>query len=326
MDIKHSKVTFRRAIDWIPFFGSQWKMFWGALTPWQKLWPISFVGLYWGTLWSLSGLRSDHFALGAVLLVLNYLGPEARRFLSVFWPVLATAIIYDSQRFYSDYIRGPIHVSEPYDFDKRFFGIKTDHGVLTPNEYFAIHTNWFVDLITGFAYLVFVGEYFLFGLFSYFVSRKSRFAYRVALAFLIVNLIGYSTYYWYAAAPPWYVSLYGFGPARMDVGPNPAACIRFDELLGTHFFTGMYGRSADVFGAIPSLHVAYPLLAVLFSFRMTGVGSRFWQVFSIGFWLLMVFSAVYLQHHYILDILWGSAYAVIVYLWQSSYLKREASI
>ena len=34
-------------------------------------------------------------------------------------------------RFYADYIRGPIHVAEPYNFDKFFFGIQTANGVLT---------------------------------------------------------------------------------------------------------------------------------------------------------------------------------------------------
>jgi membrane-associated phospholipid phosphatase len=125
-------------------------------------------------------------------------------------------------------------------------------------------------------------------------------------AFFWLNVIGYSTYYWYAAAPPWYVALYGLGPARLDVSANSAGCARFDQLLGTHFFSEMYGRAADVFGAIPSLHVAYPLLAVYFAFQ---VGSA--RLFCILFYLIMCFSAVYLNHHYILDILWGSAYAVL---------------
>jgi membrane-associated phospholipid phosphatase len=34
--------------------------------------------------------------------------------------------------------------------------------------------------------------------------------------------------------------------------------------------------------------------------------------FSLFFYLSMCFSAVYLNHHYILDILWGSTYALIV--------------
>jgi len=122
-------------------------------------------------------------------------------------------------------------------------------------------------------------------------------------------MLGYTTYYWFPAAPPWYVSLHGLGPANLSVAPNPAGAIRFDELLGTHFFTEMYGRSADVFGAIPSLHVAYPLLSLLYALEL---GSL--RTFTFVFYAIMCFSAVYLNHHYVLDILWGSTYTVLVYV------------
>jgi len=65
--------------------------------------------------------------------------------------------------------------------------------------------------------------------------------------------------------------------------------------------------SADVFGAIPSLHVAYPLQAVYFSFKFGSV-----RKFSIFFYIIMCFSAVYLNHHYVLDVLLGSLYAIVV--------------
>lgn len=86
----------------------------------------------------------------------------------------------------------------------------------------------------------------------------------------------------------------------MDTLPNPAGCLRFDELLGTHFFTGMYGRSADIFGAIPSLHVAYPLQAVFYAFRFRSL-----RAFSVVFYVVMCFSAIYLNHHYVLDLISG---------------------
>ena len=140
---------------------------------------------------------------------------------------------------------------------------------------------------------------------------------RVNWAFYWLNVIGYTTYYWYPAAPPWYVSIYGLGPANLAARPNPAGAIRFDQVLGTHFFSEMYGRSADVFGAIPSLHIAYPLLAVYYAFQF---GSM--RAFSVFFYVIMCFSAVYLNHHYILDILWGSTYALLIAFGMDYYYKR----
>jgi membrane-associated phospholipid phosphatase len=244
-------------------------------------------------------------------------------------PLIATGIIYDSQRFYSDYIRGPIHIKEPYFFDKTFFGIHTDQGVLTPNEYWQQHLHWYLDLMTGFAYLVFIAVFvFTSAAFRFWYSRRgtSKTSAREILvrapammwSFFWVNMIGYSTYYWFAAAPPWYVAKYGLGPARMDVGPSQAGCVRFDQLLGTHFFSDFYGRSADVFGACPSLHVSYPLIAAFFAFRFGAL-----RVPTLLFYFLMCFSAVYLNHHYILDILWGSTYAIIIAtVLDRFYLKR----
>lgn len=286
----------------------------------QKVLPLALVLAYWASLFALEGFRGDHFWMGALILALSYSGRVARRLLGFLLPLLLTGIVYDSQRFYSDAIRGRIRVEEPYQFDLRFFGIRDDAGkLLTPNEWWQLHTHWTLDLLTGFFYLTFIAIFVLIAAHFYFRGAKhgtrkhdARFiawqSPRIMWSFLWVNLIGYSTYYWYPAAPPWYVTLHGFGPARLDTPPNPAGCLRFDQLLGTRFFTGMYGRSADVFGAIPSLHVAYPLLAVLFAFKFGEL-----RVFSTLFYLVMCFSAVYLNHHYIIDILWGSAYAVVIY-------------
>jgi hypothetical protein len=264
---------------------------------------------------ALGGLHADHIKVGMVALLLAYGGRGPRAVLRFLLPLLMTVIIYDSMRYYEDYLRGPIHVRQPYLFDKRFFGISTPEGVLTPNEYWQKHTSAVLDLITGGAYLVFVAVFVLsIGYFRFFmgaeIARRSQAA---MWSFFWTNMLGYSTYYWYAAAPPWYVATYGLGPARMDTPASPAGTARFDQLLGTHFFTSFYGRAADVFGAIPSLHVSYPLIAAFFAFRFGRL-----RVFTTLFYFLMCFSAVYLNHHYVLDILWGSTYALVV----SSLLDR----
>jgi len=288
---------------------TEWPLWWSLLSLPQRLLPLLLVLLYWAVLVFLHGFRSDHLTIGLLILAGSYGGRTARKGLRFFLPLLLTAIVYDSQRFYADYIRGPVHVREPYEFDKRFFGISTATGTYTPNEWFEMHTVPFLDVITGFFYLTFVPIFVgIAAYFSFWARPEVRaMAPRMMWAFLWVNVVGYTTYYWYAAAPPWYVALHGFGPARMDTLANAAGCVRFDHILGTKFFTEWYGRSADVFGAIPSLHVAYPLQAVYFSFKFGAV-----RKFSIFFYIIMCFSAVYLNHHYVLDVLLGSLYAIVV--------------
>jgi membrane-associated phospholipid phosphatase len=310
-------------------WAKDWPIWWSEQSTFSRWAPLIFFLVYWAVLYSLKSLHADHIASGVVFNILSFGGRGLRKIRAFLFPLILTGIIYDSQRFYSDYIRGPIHVKEPYLFDKSVFGIQTSQGVVTPNEYCQLHTHWFLDLITGFAYLVFIAVFvFSSAAFRFWYSRtgtKKMSASEILVrapammwGFFWVNMIGYSTYYWFAAAPPWYVAKYGMGPARMDVGPSQAGCVRFDQLLGTHFFSDFYGRSADVFGAIPSLHVSYPLIAAIFAFRFGAL-----QIPTTLFYLLMCFSAVYLNHHYILDILWGSTYAVIIALIMDRfYLKR----
>jgi inositol phosphorylceramide synthase catalytic subunit len=288
----------------------KWNAWWHGSTSWQRYGVGAFIALYIPTLIALDGLRADHIKASIVILILYYLGPVTSKLFKFLWPLLLTLIVYDSQRFYSDYIRGPVHVQEPYWFDKTFFGITTASGVLTPNEWWQLHTHPVFDFFCGLAYMIFVPVFVLCVAYFRFLpsqARNAMYAGRMMWGFFWLNMIGYSTYYWYAAAPPWYVALHGLGPAKMDTPSNVAGCARFDALMGTHFFTGFYGRSADVFGAVPSLHIAYPFLAVYYAFVLGGL-----RTFTVFFYVLMCFSAVYLNHHYILDILWGTCYAAII--------------
>jgi hypothetical protein len=119
--------------------------------------------------------------------------------------------------------------------------------------------------------------------------------------------MGFITYHVYPAAPPWYFHTHGCVVdvlARSSEGPNLA---RVDALLGVHYFQGLYGRSNDVFGAVPSLHVAYPLVVVLDGWRLFG---RFGKIFTTSFWAVMCFAAVYLDHHWVIDVILGLIYAL----------------
>jgi len=124
--------------------------------------------------------------------------------------------------------------------------------------------------------------------------------------FVWANFVGFSLYYIYPAAPPWYVAAHGF-VADLSVHASPAGALRFDRLVGLPIMQGFYGKSADVFGAIPSLHVVYPMLALIYGFRL----PRF-RVVAIAYFLLVCFSAVYLDHHYLLDLFVGWIDALLV--------------
>lgn len=286
---------------------NEWTTWWSELSFAWKALPLVLVPAYWITLWAIGGLKGDHVFFGAAYLALHYGGPRIR---PIYWfaaPFILTGIFYDSLRFYTHLLRGPINVAEPYLIEKAWFGIETAAGRLTPNEWLQTRTHPFLDAISGVAYLGYILQYVLVA--GYFCVRFRPQAYVLPWSFLALNILGYITYHLYPAAPPWYVGLYGLDNLVLDVKPSPAGAARFDELFGVTLFAAMYTKGSNVFGAIPSLHAAYPLLAVFYAFRFKSL-----RVFCVGFCLLMGFAAVYLNHHYVLDVLWGSAYSILVAL------------
>ena len=233
--------------------------------PFFKHWIPALAAAYLAAMYALGGPGPEHFLLAGIALVLSLWNDDSRRLALIGLPYLLYALVYDSMRWYADYIRSPIvHVHEPYDFDLRWFGI---HG-LTPNEWLQRHTSAALDLICGLAYtpMLFIGESVLLSI--YFIAKgKVRRAERFTWIFVIANFIGFACYYIYPAAPPWYVSDHGFA-IDLSVHASPAGAIRFDQLIGIPLMQGFYGKSADVFGAIPSLHVVYPFLAMIYGWHL----------------------------------------------------------
>jgi membrane-associated phospholipid phosphatase len=277
----------------------------------RRMWPIAIGFLYIVAIQFLGGLKLDHVFIGCLGLLDAY-NEKTRRFLKYFFPFILTGVVYDSMRyFYWAGVRNHIHVAEPYFRDKKLFGVNVtvDSGAtvrMTPNEFFDRHHWAILDFACGFAYLFFVSEY-LITAFALFFMNRDRLLKVFGWCFFLVNVMGFITYFVYPAAPPWYVSQYGLGPALLHISPTPAAAHRFDLLLGTHFFDEMYGRGVDVYGAYPSLHVTYPFLV-----SWVALTLRKGRALAIGFYLLMCFSAIYLQHHYVVDILLGTAFAALV--------------
>jgi len=284
----------------------------------RRFWPPALGLLYIAAVALMGGLRSDHVLIG-LLGFLDLYNEKSRLFLKLFLPFVLTGVIFDSMRyFYWQGIAGRVHVAEPYLLERAWFGV----GGRTLNEIFLEHHWDALDLACGFAYLVYVAEYILLAVVLFFRGRLDA-AVTFARCFLLVNVMGFATYFVYPAAPPWYVTQYGLGPARMDVRPAAAAAQRFDALLGTHFFDSMYGRGVDVFGAIPSLHVAYPLIAVLLSFRVLEL--RWARGPTVLFFLLMCLSAVYLQHHYVIDVVLGIVYALAALAAVTGWERRRSA-
>jgi hypothetical protein len=247
----------------------------------------------------------EHAVIPPVMALLYFLPPTRRAYHYLF-PFFLFWASYDTLRVFTPIFHSinPPSVAGPYLVEKLLFAIPSGDGRITLNEFFATHTSTVVDLFAAFAYAAYFYEPFIF---AFWLLAKDRLLLRrYGVAFLLTNYLGFITYYTLPAAPPWYVELYGLGPANLATPANAARLNAVDDLLGMSYFHNLYSKSANVFGALPSLHAAYPLLIWLYARKKL---SPVVHVPLFAYWLLVCFSAVYLRHHYVIDVALGSLYA-----------------
>ena len=256
------------------------------------------------------GLRTEHFLMTGLFLVLFFAGKTTRKLAVALLPFVVFAVSYDWMRVYPNYQVNPIDVQGLYEAEKSLFGISVNGDTLIPCEFFAMHHWPVADFFAGVFYLCWVPVPIAFGLWLYLKGDRQMYL-RFAMVFLLVNLIGFVGYYIHPAAPPWYAMNYGF-EAMLDTPGNVAGLGRFDELLGCTIFDSIYGRNANVFAAVPSLHAAYMVVALVYAI----IGKCRWYVIALfsvimaGIWG----TAIYSCHHYIIDVLLGISCALLGWL------------
>ena len=264
------------------------------------------------------GLRPEHVAMAVLLGVLFFASPYTRKLLMTLLPFVIFAVSYDWMRVWPNYKVNDIDVAGLYTAEKTLFGIDVDGVRMTLCEFFNEHHAVVADFFAGLFYLCWVPVPVLFALFIFLRGRRAL-ALRFSVVFLLVNLIGFAGYYIHPAAPPWYVMEYGFEPVLGTPG-NVAGLGRFDALVGMEIFAPMYGRNANVFAALPSLHSAYVLVAFVYAImgRCKKWLIALFGVITVGIW----FTAVYSGHHYLIDVLLGILCALVGILLFEQVLMR----
>lgn len=266
------------------------------------------------------GLRSEHLLMAGLFLTLFFASAVTRKLGVALLPFIVFAISYDWMRVYPNYMVNPIDVQGLYEAEKSLFGFYADGELLIPCEYFARHHAAVADFMAGIFYLCWVPVPIAFGVWLYFSGRRELYL-RFALVFLLVNLLGFAGYYIHPAAPPWYAMNYGF-EAQLGTPGNVAGLGRFDEMLGCTIFEGIYGRNANVFAAVPSLHAAYMVVATAYALmgRCRKGLILLFSFIMVGIW----WTAVYSGHHYLIDVSLGILCALLGILLFEQGLMRIA--
>jgi hypothetical protein len=282
--------------------------------------PAPFV--MWSAFRFIAGDRRWELVLLAVVVpLLAYGSVKSKHLFDGLYPIGLLGLVYDAMRFVKNVGLTPerVHVCDLREIDMRIASVEIDGVRVSVHDWLQSHASLAIDVLAAVPYGIFIYIVLAFAVFLYVKDypRMRRFGW----IFLLVNLAGFATYHAYPAAPPWYFHAHGCVvdlAAHASEGPNLA---RVDALLGVSYFASMYGRSSDVFGAVPSLHVAYPMLVVLFGWRLFGVTAR---AASLLFLASMCFAAVYLDHHWITDIIVGLAYTVAIYAALESLVRYRS--
>ncbi len=235
---------------------------------------------------------------------------NGRRFLLEFFPFLILLVTYKQMRnFADDLTNNDINITNLIRWEKSLFG-----GTL-PNYWVQQHL-WghfytpVLDVITNTLYL----SHFLSPLvISAILWQKRRAMYwAFAIALVVLSYAAFATYVLFPAAPPWWATFYGYLPDQ--------------PITLDHFVTdgASLAKGANPIAAMPSLHAAYPTFIAMVAIYVWGKRAIPVVLLPLG----VVFSTVYLGHHYVIDALAGAAYALIVfctvYLWAVRFTARHA--
>eukprot|EP00871_Galdieria_phlegrea_P000344 jgi/Galph1/130/GphlegSOOS_G4854.1 len=187
-----------------------------------------------------------------------------------------------------------------------------------PYRWFATRSSQAADFIAAIPYTIHAilpGMFFLYLLFM--EGKKAAFCFFVSLG--VMNTVAVLTQILFPVAPPWYFELNAFARAEHWMKGNPGAALsRVDRLFGIVFYRETYTTQNRIpFGSFPSLHAAWPsLVAFCFPCR----GSHLFKVLAVCYVGLIYWAAMYLQHHYVIDLVGGTLYAYVTY--RLIYLKR----
>jgi hypothetical protein len=247
----------------------------------------------------LIGYKTDELVLVLIFNSLFYASAVTRRFILGFSIFIVYWIIFDYMKAFPNYKFNAVHIADIYNFEKHLFGIQYKGNLLTPNEYWRVNGNTFIDVAAGIFYLCWIPVPLAFAAFLFFKNKRQFL--KFSLTFVLVNLLGFVVYYTFPAAPPWYVQYHGLLFHPLTQG-NTAGLAKFDAYFNAGIFKSIYAKGSNVFAAMPSLHSSYPVIVLYYGKKnRLGIVNVFFAIVMLGIW----FTAVYASHHYVLDVLAG---------------------
>lgn len=251
---------------------------------------------------------NSYMVYPTLFLFLCYNGTDQMRevfhALNLFLPI---GFFYEAIKILLNYKIRPVLVEELYLLDKQIFGFQYRDEHITFNEFLLLHHNPLLTFISGIIYLSWASMPLGFGLHLYSKKSSRRYYYEFAYNYLLLNLVGFSIYYIFPAAPPWFYQKFaphlGTNCTKLVPSMHSASLVELDDLIGIPVFRIIYSFGDNIFAAVPSMHVAYPCHVFFYTVR-ANCNFLTCLIFFICS-ITMSFAAIYTSHHYLIDVLLG---------------------
>src|SRR5574341_1736178 len=284
-----------------------------------KIYVLLGVVAYFIAINQLIKIRPDHIFLALVVFSFVLGKQRARRFLIDWLPFVLFWIGYDMMRGIADSVRGSIHVVEPYRWELALFGnfFSDIPPFLLQQVRDGMASSWLrklLDVLAANFYTAHFALPLLLGWVFWHTTNDRPVFYKFVYTLTVLDVLALVTFMAYPAAPPWYVYHHGFAAPEANANfwaLSAGNLVDVDHLLGVKFFTTLWDSfNANHFAAIPSLHGAYPIVMAYFAFKKFRWNPWLLSLYPAAVW----FSAVYLNHHYVIDLIIGGVYVVVAYL------------
>jgi membrane-associated phospholipid phosphatase len=232
---------------------------------------------------------------------------SSRAFFLDFIPFLLVLLSYHGMRGFADDLNlTQIHVTDLIAWERLICGGAIPASLLQQ----ALRDSPIAPIANVAANTLYMSHFVTPLVIGYVIWQKHRNSYwNYLLGFMVLCYTGFVTYVVFPAAPPWWATYYGY----LD---NGAVVLTNFVLPVSAMFTG-----PNPVAAMPSLHAAFPTYIALYTTQVWGRRGLWLFLLPIGVSL----SAIYLGHHYVVDVLAGFLYAAVAFGVAYARLKYSAA-
>jgi membrane-associated phospholipid phosphatase len=238
---------------------------------------------------------------------------RTRRYVRDFLPFLLLIFLYEE-------LRGVAHLLRPHPYYRPQIRIEEAlfNGHLPSVE--LQHLLWTGHLrLFDHVIIVFSSIHFIVppALAFFFWLKDAAFFRRFIRTYLALSFAGALTFLLFPAAPPWAASRAGV--------IRPVALISTDG-AGGHGSGGTGLLLHNPYAAIPSLHAGYAMLVFLFVAAYVRPSRLRWPITLVAslYPIAMGFCVVYTGNHYVVDLLFGFAFAIGAFVGVPALAHRRA--